>query len=249
MNLGEPIAEGNTAKIYISDGHIIKVFKEHLPSTEAQKEAKKQEFALSCGLPVPRIVNVMTIEGKPAIVMEYIKGESIGVRFMDNPNEAECYLKQSVEVQYNVHSIPCNGLESMTEKLADQIKATSMLEAAQKEKLLDLLKESNYTPKLCHGDFHLYNLIQTESGISIIDWVDASSGDPRADVYRTYLLYLQHSKDLAERYLTIYCEMSGFKKGDILQWAPIIAGARLSEHVASEDVSRLLNIVNLYCPV
>lgn len=249
MILGEPIAEGNTAIIYMSDGHVVKVFKDHLPSTEALKEAKKQKYARSCGIPVPRIIDVLTHEGKPALVMEYIKGRSIGERFTESPDHAERYLKRSVEVQVTMHSFPGDGLESMTEKLANQIASAPMIESVQKQKLIDLLKGFQYNPKICHGDFHLYNLIQSESDITIIDWVDASSGDPRADVYRTYLLYLQHSQELADLYLRLYCEKSGLEKEEILQWAPIIAGARLSEHVATEDVNRLLKIVNHYCPV
>ncbi|WP_345239355.1 aminoglycoside phosphotransferase family protein [Pontibacillus salipaludis] len=249
MNHWEPIAEGNTATIYKNDGHVMKVFKDHLPSTEALKEAKKQGYARSCGIPVPRIVDVVTHEGKPALVMEYIKGRSIGECFRENPAHAERYLKQSVEVQFNMHSFPGDGLESMTEKLANQIVSAPMIKSVQKQKLIDLLKGFHYKPKICHGDFHLYNLIQSESGITIIDWVDASSGDPRADVYRTYLLYLQHSRELGDLYLRLYCEKSGFKKEEILKWAPVIACARLSEHVATEDVSRLLKIVNHHCPV
>ncbi|BCB37562.1 hypothetical protein BCJMU51_2449 [Bacillus cereus] len=37
--------------------------------------------------------------------------------------------------------------------------------------------------------------------VNIIDWVDASSGDIRADVFRTYLLYAQSHIELAEMYL------------------------------------------------
>lgn len=41
--------------------------------------------------------------------------------------------------------------------------------------------------------------------VNIIDWVDASSGDIRADVFRTYLLYAQSHIKLAEMYLQVYC--------------------------------------------
>ncbi len=36
MNLGEPIAKGNTATIYLYNGKIIKVFNDNLPDTEAE---------------------------------------------------------------------------------------------------------------------------------------------------------------------------------------------------------------------
>ena len=38
-------------------------------------------------------------------------------------------------------------------------------------------------------------------------------------------------------------------RSEIIQWAPIIAGARLSEVVPSENTKRLIEIINSYCPV
>ncbi|OJD44837.1 hypothetical protein BAU24_18810 [Bacillus sp. L27] len=80
--------------------------------------------------------------------------------------------------------------------------------------------------------------------MKVIDWVDASSGDIRADVFRTYLLYAQSHIELAEMYLQIYCNNTDLTRGEIFQWAPIINTARFSEKVSSQnevDLSRLLN--------
>ena len=33
-------------------------------------------------------------------------------------------------------------------------------------------------------DFHPFNLIMSNNNVKIIDWVDASSGDIRADLFR-----------------------------------------------------------------
>ena len=106
-----------------------------------------------------------------------------------------------------------------------------------------------FDEKLCHGDFHFFNLIMSDHKVTIIDWVDASAGDIRADVYRTYLLYSQFLVELADMYMRLYCEKSGLSKDEIFQWAPIIAAARLSECVSSEKPERLLEIVNQYCPI
>ncbi|GAE32884.1 phosphotransferase [Halalkalibacter hemicellulosilyticusJCM 9152] len=83
----------------------------------------------------------------------------------------------------------------------------------------------------------------------MIDWVDSSAGDIRADVYRTYLLYSQFSSELANMYLRLYCEKSRLLSSEVFQWAPIIAGARLSENVSSENSERLMEIISHYCPL
>ena len=127
---------------------------------------------------------------------------------------------------------------------------STILDERQKSLLIQKLDSMTFENRLCHGDFHLFNLIISDTGkVSIIDWVDSSAGDIRADIYRTYLLYSQVSVELAEMYLRLYLWKSGLSKEDIFQWAPIIAGARLSEIVSSEESGRLLDIVNHYYPL
>lgn len=248
MNLGNPIAKGNTAKIYLSENKIVKVFYDFLPDTESIKEANKQKYAYSCGLPVPKILDVTKINGKQAIIMEYIKGEILGELLFKDKEQAEYYLNISVDMQLEIHSIIPNSIESMYDKLYSQIETVNKLDKRQKSYLLKKMESITYENRLCHGDFHLFNLIKTDEQVVVIDWVDSSAGDIRADIYRTYLLYSQISSELADMYLRLYCEKSDLLRSDIFQWAPIIAGARLSESVSSENSERLLKIIDYYCP-
>lgn len=245
MRLDNPFATGNTAKIYISNNRVVKLFNDDLPQNEAIYEAKKQKYAYSCGIFVPKILDVTKIDGKQAIIMEYIKGKTLGNLLMANLERAEHYIKVSVEVQQKIHAHAANTrLEQMSDKLYRQINATSYLDGKQKTRLIQKLDAMTFEKRLCHGDFHPFNLILSNEDVAIIDWVDSSAGDVRADVYRTYLLFSQIATELADRYIHLYCEKSGFSRGEILQWAPIIAGARLSENVSSESVERLIKIVD-----
>ncbi|WP_010280887.1 phosphotransferase family protein [Bacillus timonensis] len=248
MILGNPIARGNTAKVYLFDNKIVKVFNEYLPDTESINEANKQKYAYSCGLPVPEIFDVTKINGKQAIIMEYVKGETLGDLFIKDKARAEYYLTISVDMQRKIHSIIPEEIEPMYDKLYRQIERAKQLDSRQKNYLLHRLESFTYKSRLCHGDFHLFNLIMSENQVVVIDWVDSSAGDIRADIYRTYLLYSQFSSELADIYLQIYCEKSGLLKSEVFQWAPIIAGARLSENVSSEDSDRLIECINRYSP-
>ncbi|MDO6655689.1 phosphotransferase family protein [Anaerobacillus sp. 1_MG-2023] len=243
MELGHPIAAGNTAKIYIVQEKIVKVFREDLPEGTSFYEAEKQRYALSKGLPVPKVIEVTKIDGRQAIMMEKISGRTLGELLLENRNLAQHYMEMSIDIQQSIHRISADSFEPMTEKLTRQIGAADRLSQSQKTALFLKLSEMPVKKQLCHGDFHLFNLIMDDQ-VTIIDWVDASAGDSRADVYRTYLLYTQFSSELAELYLQLYCIKSGLSKGEIMEWAPIIAGARLSEGVLSEDSERLLEIVD-----
>lgn len=246
MDLGAPIAKGNTARIYLSDHKIVKVFEDRFPHTESTAEANKQKLAYSSGLSVPRVIDVTNVEGKQAIVMEYIEGITIGDLLFENLDQPHTYLALSVDIQRQVHMTSPKLFEPMVEKLRRQIEGAPMLGQTIKSMLLRKLSMMDFEDSLCHGDFHVFNLIKSVEKVTIIDWADASAGDLRADVCRTYLLYEQFSPELADLYVKIYCEKSGIRKEEIFAWAPIIAGARLAEHVVTEDNERLLDIVHSY---
>ena len=250
MKLGTPMAIGNTAQIYLYENKIIKVFNDFLPESESLYEANKQKHAYSCGLSVPEVLDVTTIDGKQAIIMEYVKGRTLGDILSDHIDDIEYYMNISIDIQQQIHMIvTADSFESMSVKLSRQIKAAQQLDESQKTAILIRLNSMTYEKRLCHGDFHLFNLIMSDNNkVTIIDWVDSSVGDICADVYRTYLLYTEISIELAAIYLRLYCKKSGLSKDDILKWAPIIAAARLSENVSSEKSERLLKIVNQYYP-
>jgi aminoglycoside phosphotransferase (APT) family kinase protein len=243
VNMKGPIATGNTAEIYLNDaGYAVKVYKEGFPADEARKEAEKQRYIHSLGIPVPEVLELTTFNGRQAMVMEYIEGETLGDLAMKNRTLMEGYLSVSVEIQMMIHEKEAPGLEPMRDKLARQLHNVQSISSKVKE---GLLKQVNQVSgdNLCHGDFHLFNLVKTEDGIRVLDWVDSSSGDIRADVVRSYLLYSGFNQELAGQYLSLYCEKSGLEREEILHWGPVIAGARLSENVPGEDVERLLKIV------
>ncbi|MED2185974.1 aminoglycoside phosphotransferase family protein [Bacillus wiedmannii] len=246
MNLGNPIAKGNTAEIYLYDTEVVKLFNEYLPDTESMNEAKKQKYAYSCGLSVPNVFEVTKIKNRQAIIMEYEKGDSMGDLLLNNLNEAKHYINICVNEQKKIHAIRVNTdeIESMRERLERQIKSVHKLDEKQKESILNKLYSIKFEPRLCHGDFHPFNLILSEKNVNIIDWVDASSGDIRADVFRTYLLYAQSYIELADMYLQIYCRNTDLTRDEIFQWAPIMIAARFSEKVSPQNevyVNRLLN--------
>ena len=243
MNLREPIASGNTANIYLYENQIIKIFKDHLPDTESNYETQKQMVAYESGLRVPKILDVKKVNEKQAILMEYVEGKTLGELVAENMEQVESFLKTSVEIQMEIHSVLAESLEPMRIKLQRQIEAVQGFDEKVKTSLLKKLESMPMENKLCHGDFHLYNLIKSGEEVFIIDWVDASAGDPRADVCRTYILYSQVSLDIAELYLKLYCEKSGWSRKEILEWAPLIAAARLSENVATEDSNRLMKYI------
>jgi hypothetical protein len=76
----------------------------------------------------------------------------------------------------------------------------------------------------------------------LIDWLDASSGDPAADACRSYVLLRPVLPEAASAYLDAYAEASGESRDAILKWLPFVAAARLVEGVP--EIDELMKMVD-----
>lgn len=247
--LGNPVATGNTAYIYRFNEGVVKLFHSYLPADVAKYEGDKQRIAYAKGIAVPEVREITEIEGQAALIMSYAEGKPIGEHILEHAASlahVEQYLQIFVDQQWALHQMDGEPLETMEEKLAAQLRRAAQLEDETREALLNKLQNMQYHKVICHGDLHPHNMLLAPNGVTIIDWVDATAGDLRADAYRTYLLIAGHSIQLAELYLQLYCSKSRLAREDIFQWAAIIAGARLGEHHSPEEADRLLAIVKQF---
>jgi Ser/Thr protein kinase RdoA (MazF antagonist) len=96
--------------------------------------------------------------------------------------------------------------------------------------------------RLCHVDFHPMNVLGTIERPIVIDWPDASRGDPAADVCRSYLLLHLYAAELAEPYIDAYCRVGRISREAMSAWLPFIAAARLAGSFPGE-LARLLQII------
>ena len=246
MNLDNLVAKGNTAEIYLLDGKIVKLFYSKYNNNEAEYEANNQRIARACGLSVPQVFDVIKVNRQQAIVMEYIEGNSIGELVKENENLANYHLSNSVDIQIDIHSKTISGIENMKDKFTSQIQRADLLCDTEKIKIGNYLEELPLGNKLCHGDYHVFNVLVSEKDTFIIDWADASVGNPCADACRSYILYSEYSVDFANRYIEIYCEKSGISSDEILCWTPVISSARLSEDIPAKAKDNLLKKIKLF---
>ena len=97
------------ADIYLCDKKIIKVLKDYLPETEAIKEADKQRLAWKAGLPVPEILDVIKIENRQAVVMEYITGDTLGNMMLKDISHAAGYIRIAMKKQIKINAVKGDG--------------------------------------------------------------------------------------------------------------------------------------------
>lgn len=243
MALIDPIATGNTAKIYVAGETVSKVYTNADLAT-VEMEASKQRAAHALGLSVPAVIKVTEIDGKPVLVMNYVPGETMLDSIGDDWSALPRHLARSVSLQRAMHQTTTTGLPPMRTKLEHQIRHAAGITEKRKAEMIAKLDHIGSDTHVCHGDFHLRNLIVNGNDVTIIDWMDATSGNLVLDVCRSYVLYGSVSDVAASMYLQEYCLQSGQSADEVLRWQPVIAAARLSETVTVAESERLLGLVN-----
>ena len=229
MNLEKVIAVRNSKKLY-RDGNdkVVKVFDENYSKVDVLNEALNQAMVDNLEeINVPKIYSVETVDGKWAIVYQYISGKSLADLMDENPDKLDEYLNTFVDLQLKMHQVKGINLKKLKDKMNMKISQTS-LDLTTRYELHTRLEGMPKHNKLCHGDFNPSNIIVKEDGeLYIIDWSHATQGNASADVARTYLLFsLEGKNELADKYLNLYCEKSGVAKKYIQSWLPIVAASQ-----------------------
>ena len=227
MKLDRVIAVRNNKTIYRDGDRCIKVFSAEYSKADVLNEALNQARIEETGLRIPRVLEVTMIDGKWAIVSEYIKGKTLAQLMEENPEEKEAYIRLLVDLQLEVHSKVCPLLNKLKDKMSRKIAETD-LDATTRYDLHTRLESMPKHNKVCHGDFNPSNIIIAEDGTPyILDWSHATQGNASADVARTYLLFsLAQDVEGAELYLNLFCEKSGSAKQYVQKWMPIVAASQ-----------------------
>ena len=133
-------------------------------------------------------------------------------------------------------------LPSQRQRLEDKIRSAAALPPDLRQAVLSSLSQMPDSSRLCHGDFHPGNILITPRGPIIIDWIDATHGNPLADVARTWVILSELGLSipwiakvlrsrLLKTYLKRYFQLHPGDQRKFTAWLPIVAAARLNENI------------------
>lgn len=227
MKLDNVIAIRAGKKVYRDGDRTIKVFEEGYSKADILNEALNQARIEETGLNIPKILEVTMIDGKWAIVSEYIEGKTLAQLMEENPDRQDEYLNLFVDLQIEVHSKKAPLLNKLKDKMNRKI-SQAQLDATTRYDLHTRLEAMPKHNKVCHGDFNPSNIIIKDNGDAyILDWSHATQGNASADVARTYLLFrLAGDQALADKYMDLFCKKSDTAKQYIQKWLPIVAASQ-----------------------
>lgn len=229
MQLDRIIAVRNSKTIYCDENKCYKVFNADHSKADVLNEALNQSRLEETGLNVPKLLEFKTIDGKCALVSEYIEGKSFSRLMKEQPEKTDEYLSLFVDVQLEIHKSSCPLLPKLNEKLKRGIGKLELSPSVRSE-LFRRIEEIPQRLALCHGDFFPSNVIMDKSKTPfVIDWSHAALGDPSADAAITFLLLsLNGTDETAGKYLDLFSKKADVSKGTVRQWLPVVAAFKAS---------------------
>ena len=247
MNLENIIAQRKHKTIYRDGDRAIKMFDESFSKADILNEALNLAKIETTGINVPSLLEVTTVNGKWAIVTQFIEGKTITQLIKENPDRFDELLNRFVDLQISVHAEKCPMLNNLSDKMQRKISATHF-DATTRYDLHTRLAGMERHDKVCHGDFNPSNVIITpEDEAYIIDWAHATQGNASADVARTYLLFSLHEgEELADKYLDLFCEKTDTARQYVQSWMPIVAASQSVKAIEEERefLSKWVNVVD-----
>jgi aminoglycoside phosphotransferase (APT) family kinase protein len=251
MLLGDVVAEGTRSAIHAyGRGAVVKVPKPDawMADDWIRCEARYAEAARAAGAPAPRLLGIETIAGRPASVWERIEGPTLWERLRERPERAGVTGRRLADLQLALLELVAPvALPRQHDRLVSKIRLAAAKVDPGLARALDLIPEREPRLSVCHGDLHPSNVILGRDGPVLVDWYDASRGDPVADVARTCLLldsgsrHLPGSNDsmlgtLAGAYLERLWEPLALDHDRLERWTGINAVARMAEGIASRTL-------------
>jgi hypothetical protein len=233
--IGPLIGSGRIAEVFEYGDQVVKLYRDPAARSPAFIEAAILAIVSDHNLPAPGVHEVGRYAGRWGLVMDRAPGEPLARFTQGQPELIPEAVDEMVSLHLRMHQKPEPRLPSLKARLANRISRAPQLAPALREKLLAGLAALPEGNRLCHGDFHPFNVIGLPGQAMVIDWLDASSGHPAADVCRSFVILLRAVPELAENYVDRYATLSAKPRQAVFAWLPFVAAARLAEGIAEEE--------------
>ncbi|SHG78999.1 aminoglycoside phosphotransferase family protein [Ornithinibacillus halophilus] len=270
MKLGKKIAEGASAEVFEweDDEKIIKIARPTIDKKYFQTEFANTVKMWNLGLPVPQAYEMLEYDNRPCIVFERIHGNTLRDRFFKRllPQLASHPEKIdwndalfSARLLANIHTLTHQELPTNQRTfLKNQIQSVNYLSKEEESAVLELLNDLPLKERICHGDANPNNILFTHEGEPIlIDWLNASLGNPEADIAEFIIMIrfailpeelpikvIELFDSIREKIIALfmkeYTELTGITYEEVEKWIVPIAARKLASDGIVEAEKQLL---------
>ena len=226
MELENVYASKSAKKTYVDGNKFIKVFSKD-SKVDVLSQALNHALIEESSIRIPKMLEVITADNNLCMITEYIEGKTLEDMMRENPEKEDEYLEMFVDIQMSIHNNRIPALKKLTDKMAAKISMSDLDETVKYDLHTRLFSMPKHK-KVCHGDLKPSRIIFAKSGdVYITDWSHVTQGNASADIARTYLIfYLEGRKELAEKYINLFCKKSGTTREYVQRWLPIVAASQ-----------------------
>jgi hypothetical protein len=247
------IAEGREAEIFAwGDGVVLRLLRNPNAQRQVAWEAAAMRAAAAAGVRVPAVMETTTVDGRPGLVMERINGSDLLALVGKKPWLVFSVGALSGRLHAAMHAVVApDALPPLRDVLRVRIERVSGTLGPLAASALRALAALPDGDRLCHGDFHPGNIIQTDGEPVLIDWTNVTRGDPTADFARTDLMIrlgsIPPGQPLVIRYGALVARglmrgsyVRAYRRGRPLdrelaaRWLVPVAAARLADGIEDE---------------
>ena len=148
---------------------LVKIYRDAVPQEDIDREIHCTEAIQGRDLPVPAYHGAIEYQGKRAILLEYIRGESMNARMSSGRMETVEVARDFAAVHYRIHQCSMNSLEPSLERYERLLRRSEpQLGSDLMNRCLKLLDKQPDGDKLNHNDYHPGNLIYGPNGVICI---------------------------------------------------------------------------------
>jgi aminoglycoside phosphotransferase (APT) family kinase protein len=269
IKLGNKIGEGGCSEIFEWEDSrkIIKLARANTDYEAMRREFHNNCIAMNSGLPVAQAFELLVIDDRPGIVFERIYGETLMQRFLKQAlhqtNETfdidENDFRLTARILSEIHSKSnINLLSSQRDNIKGSIHNVGYLTLAEKEAVISNLDTLPTKELLCHGDPNPGNILINNDGRAVvIDWMNASIGNPEADLAE-YIIMIRYAilpshfpsrllenfdsirETIIDIFMDEYTKLTGITYAEVYPWITTVAARKLSADAITDDEKNLL---------
>ena len=218
-------------------GQCTKIYSRSHTCTEILLEAGCLAAAHEAGVRTPEFLEITRIEGKWALVTEFVQGKTLAQLLEAGIIDQDTCFRVLIKAQMEIQSAGAAHFRGQKDEARRSI-ACCAADENIKAYLKDTLEKLGDGNVLCHGNLLPENIMLPDNDAQspvILDWKRACRGSADADAAAAWIcLTLQYGKETAGRYLSLYCRERGASPDDIMRWVPVMAACRLGESVRRE---------------
>jgi len=244
-SLGEPLPGPGNLYPW-GEGQILKLYGDNVPKDWVERLNRVESALHQAGLPVPAVGELIEIEGDLGQVYERIEGRTIAEAILGSPEVDPDTVRRLAhlfaETHARIHDCSDIPAELPTRQLlGDLIRDLEILPPDLKGGVLKALGELPDNGRLCHGDFHPYNVLISPRGPVVIDWNNAHVNNPLEDVARSRLLLIEAGtfepairsvlEPFSQAYLERYFQIHPADQDELDAWMPVVTAVRLIEGI------------------